>query len=147
MKAVIQRVSRASVRVDGETIGKINRGYTVLLGIAQGDQDKDLEWIVDKICNLRVFPNNIGKFDKSLLDINGEVLLVSQFTLFGDCRKGRRPGFDSAAPPEIAIPFYEKSISLFKAKGVKTECGKFAAMMEVELINDGPVTLILDSNE
>ena len=145
MKAVIQRVSKAEVRIDGQTVGKIGRGYVILLGVAKGDGEKDMEWIVDKICKLRVFPNDEGKFDRSLLDVQGQVLVVSQFTLFGDCRKGRRPGFDAAAPPTLAEELYLKTIEAFKQKGVHTESGRFAAMMDVDLINDGPVTLILDS--
>lgn len=145
MKAVVQRVSRAEVRVGGETIGKISQGFVVLLGVAKGDTENDLQWIVDKICNLRVFPNEQGKFDRSLLDIQGEVLVVSQFTLFGDCRKGRRPGFDAAAPPPLAEEYYEKAIQSFRRRGVNTQTGRFAARMEVDLVNDGPVTLLLDS--
>lgn len=145
MKAVLQRVSRAEVRVDGETVGKIGRGFVVLLGVAKGDTENEIQWLVDKICNLRVFPNEEGKFDRSLLDIQGQTLIVSQFTLFGDCRKGRRPGFDAAAPPPLANELYEKVIQTFQQKGVYTQSGRFAAMMEVDLINDGPVTLIVDT--
>jgi len=145
VKAVIQRVSRAEVRVDGEIVGKIGRGYVVLLGIAKGDTENDIQWLVDKICNLRVFPNDEGKFDRSLLDIQGEVLVVSQFTLFGDCRKGRRPGFDAAAPPQLAQELYQKTVEAFVRAGIPTQTGRFAAMMEVDLVNDGPVTLILDT--
>ncbi len=145
MKAVLQRVSRAEVRVDGNVTGQIGRGFLVLLGVSVGDTDTDLNWIVEKIIHLRIFPNDAGKFDRSLLDINGQVLVVSQFTLFGDCRKGRRPGFTEAAPPEIADPFFQKAVAAFQAKGIPTQAGIFGAMMEVELINDGPVTLLLDS--
>lgn len=145
MKVVLQRVFRAEVRVDGEITGKIQQGFVALLGIAKGDTDTDLEWIVDKTCNLRVFPNQEGKFDRSLLDVSGEILVVSQFTLLGDCRKGRRPGFDAAASPDVAEALYEKAVSLFRQRGVPAQTGRFGAMMEVELINDGPVTMILDS--
>lgn len=145
MKAVIQRVSRAEVRVDGNVTGRISRGFLILLGVAVGDTDADLNWIVEKVIHLRVFPNEAGKFDRSLLDVNGQALVVSQFTLFGDCRKGRRPGFTDAAPPETAEPVFKKAVDAFQAKGIHTEAGIFGAMMEVELINDGPVTLILDS--
>ena len=146
MKAVLQRVSQAEVRVDGITTGKIARGFLLLLGIAKGDTETDLEWMVDKICHLRVFPNEEGKFDRSLLDIQGQILVVSQFTLFGDCRKGRRPGFEAAALPHDAEILYEKAIGLFEQRGIYTQSGRFAAMMEVDLINDGPVTLILDTS-
>ncbi|MBN2329214.1 MAG: D-tyrosyl-tRNA(Tyr) deacylase [Candidatus Omnitrophica bacterium] len=145
MKAVIQRVSQAEVRIDGESVGRIGRGFLVLLGVAKGDGEKERQWMVDKICHLRVFPNDSGKFDRSLLDIQGEVLIVSQFTLFGDCRKGRRPGFDAAAHPETAETIYEQVINDFKQKGVITQSGRFGAMMDVDLVNEGPVTLILET--
>lgn len=146
MKAVIQRVSRAEVCIDGQIVGKIGRGFVVLLGIAKGDGESELQWMVDKICNLRIFPNYEGKFDLSLLDIKGQALIVSQFTLFGDCRKGRRPGFESAAHPAEAEPLYLKAIQTFQEKGVFTQQGRFGAMMDVELVNDGPVTLILETS-
>ncbi len=145
MKAVIQRVSRAEVCIDGQVVGKIGRGYVILLGIAKGDGESELQWLVDKICNLRVFPNQEGKFDLSLLDIQGQALIVSQFTLFGDCRKGRRPGFELAAAPQEAEPLYLKAIQSFQQKGILTQHGRFGAMMDVELVNDGPVTLILET--
>ncbi len=145
MRAVIQRVSQAEVRVDGNVTGRIGRGFLILLGVAVGDTDIDLNWMVEKVIHLRIFPNEEGKFDRSLLDIHGQVLLVSQFTLFGDCRKGRRPGFTDAAPPEIAEPVFKRAVTAFRSKGIHTEAGIFGAMMEVELINEGPVTLILDS--
>ncbi|NPU99600.1 MAG: D-tyrosyl-tRNA(Tyr) deacylase, partial [Candidatus Omnitrophica bacterium] len=109
MRAVIQRVSQAEVRVDGNVTGRIGRGFLILLGVAVGDTDIDLNWMVEKVIHLRIFPNEEGKFDRSLLDIHGQVLLVSQFTLFGDCRKGRRPGFTDAAPPEIAEPVFKRA--------------------------------------
>lgn len=145
MRAVIQRVSRAEVRVDGGIAGRIEKGYVVLLAVSKDDTDRDIEWILEKICHIRVFPNEEGKFDRSLLNTGGEVLLVSQFTLYGDCRKGRRPGFDQAAPPELARELFDRAAERLRAKGVRTETGVFGAMMEVDLVNDGPVTLILDS--
>lgn len=145
MKAVVQRVSQAEVRVNGQTIGQIGLGFLVLLGISKGDEEKDLQWLVEKICSLRVFPNDEGKFDRSLEDVSGSILWVSQFTLLGDCRKGRRPSFDQAALPDMAKPLYERAISLTKQKNIHTQSGEFGAMMEVQLTNDGPVTLIIDS--
>ncbi|MGC9326616.1 MAG: D-aminoacyl-tRNA deacylase [Candidatus Hinthialibacter sp.] len=145
MKAVIQRVSQAEVRVNGESTGRIGKGLLVLLGVAKGDGEKERQWIVDKICHLRIFPNDSGKFDRSLLDVQGDILIVSQFTLFGDCRKGRRPGFEAAAPPELAEAVYEQVINDFKQKGVFTQSGRFGAMMDVDLVNEGPVTLILET--
>jgi len=146
MKIVLQRVSKAEVRVDGEITGKIQRGFLALLGVAKDDTENDLQWIVDKVCNLRIFPNEEGKFDRSLLDVGGAILVVSQFTLLGDCRKGRRPGFDAAAPPDRAEEIYEKAIEAFQQRGVRTQTGRFGAMMDVDLVNDGPVTMILDSS-
>ena len=145
MRAVIQRVSRAEVRVNGKITGSIGRGLLILLAVSKEDTDVQLRWMLDKIRGLRIFPNDEGKFDRSLENIQGEALIVSQFTLYGDCRKGRRPGFDASAPPEIAEPLYDRAIEYMRSKGIKTESGVFGAMMEVELVNDGPVTLILDS--
>ncbi len=145
MRAVIQRVSRAEVRVDGKITGEIGRGILILLAVAKEDTEKDLTWLMDKIRTLRIFPNEEGKFDRSVEDIDGEILVVSQFTLYGDCKKGRRPGFDLSAPPAKAEPMYEKAIEYLRSCGIKTEAGRFAAMMDVELVNDGPVTLIIDS--
>lgn len=145
MKALIQRVSRASVAVDGETTGAIGPGLLVLLGVAKNDGPEDMKWVADKFCTLRIFPNHEGKFDKSLLDVNGELLIVSQFTLFADCRKGRRPNFDGAAPPQLAEYLYNQAVEYCRSKGIKTETGRFAAMMDLELVNDGPVTIEIDS--
>ncbi|RZA26823.1 MAG: D-tyrosyl-tRNA(Tyr) deacylase [Proteobacteria bacterium] len=145
MKALIQRVSQASVSVNGQIVGAINRGYLVLLGVAEGDQDEDGKFLAEKIANLRLFPNDEGKFDKSLVDIAGSILLVSQFTLLGDASKGRRPNFQKAARPEEATRLYERMQAEFKKLGVKYETGMFGAHMEVTLVNDGPVTLMIES--
>lgn len=147
MKAVLQRVSRASVSVDGNIVGKIGTGLLILLGVAKDDSHDDIQWLIDKICNLRIFTNQDGKFDLSLLDVKGELLIVSQFTLFADCRKGRRPNFDAAAPPQKAQHLYEQCVEYSRSKGIKTETGQFAAMMDVELVNDGPVTIQIDSQQ
>lgn len=147
MRAVIQRVTNASVKVDGEVIGSINKGILVFLGVSDEDTDTDLKYIADKMLNLRIFEDNDGKMNLSLLDINGELLIVSQFTLYGDCRKGRRPSFDKAGKPAYANEMYEKFIAYCKNSGIKTECGEFGADMKVSLLNDGPVTLMLDSTK
>lgn len=147
MKVVLQRVSRACVRIEGETVGKIGKGLLVLLGVAKEDSIDDMRRLVEKFCNLRIFANQDGKFDKSLLDIQGELLVVSQFTLFADCRKGRRPNFDAAAPPPKAKELYKQTVNYCRSKGIHTESGRFAAMMEIELVNDGPVTIELDSTK
>ncbi len=145
MRAVVQRVSRASVHVDQTVTGKIGQGLLVLLAVEKNDTEKDLHWLLDKLSVLRIFSNEDGKFDLSLEDIQGSILLVSQFTLYGDCRKGRRPNFDRSAPPDLAEELYNKGIEYLRAKGIPTETGQFGAMMDVELVNDGPVTLIIDS--
>jgi D-tyrosyl-tRNA(Tyr) deacylase len=147
MRAVIQRVSRAAVRIDGEIHGEITHGMVVLLGIRGGDAVSDLQWLAEKVVNLRIFEDQQGKMNRSLADIDGEMLIISQFTLYGDCRKGRRPGFSSAAPPEIAEPLYRRFIEEVKNRQVKVATGIFQAAMEVELVNDGPVTLLLDSEK
>ena len=144
MRAVCQRVKRASVEVENKTVGAIGAGLLVFLGVAPGDTDDDIAYIVKKCTGLRVFEDEAGKMNKSVLDIGGSILLISQFTLHGDARKGFRPSFSSAAPPDIAIPLYEKTIAAFR-KQVHTETGVFGAQMQVELINDGPVTILLDS--
>lgn len=147
MRSVIQRVKRASVSVDHNVVGEIEQGLLVLLGIQSSDTKKEIDWMTDKIVNLRIFEDSEGKMNRSLLDINKQMLIVSQFTLYGDCRKGRRPGYSSAAPPEIAEPLYEQFIQKVTETGIQTESGSFGAMMDVELINDGPVTLLLDSDK
>ncbi len=145
MRAVIQRVKEASVTVDKKSVGAIKKGLLIFLGIHQYDGDKELTWMVDKITNLRIFEDNAGKLNLSLIDIDGEILVVSQFTLYGDCRKGRRPGFSEAAPSEKAEKMYNTFIDAIQEVGLTTQSGTFQAMMDVSLINDGPVTLLLDS--
>ncbi len=145
MKAVIQRVKSASVEVKGRIVGDIGRGLMVLLGIGKDDTIHDIQWMVDKIINLRIFENENGKLDESLLDIKGELLLVSQFTLYGDCSKGRRPSFTDAMGAEEAKRLFEIFVAKAKEKIEKVETGIFQAAMDVSLINEGPVTLIIDS--
>jgi len=147
MRGVVQRVKSASVTVDNEIIGSIGHGILLLISIEDNDDEKDLEYTCDKVANLRIFEDEDDKMNKSLLDVEGSILVVSQFTLHGDARKGRRPSFISAARPEKAIPLYEKFIQNMKDKGIKTSAGKFGADMQVELINDGPVTILLDSKK
>lgn len=147
MRAVIQRVKRASVTVEEEIIGKINKGLLVLLGVSNVDSEKDADYLVEKTLNLRIFEDSEDKMNLSLLDIKGEVLVVSQFTLYGDVRKGRRPSFIEAAPPEKANQLYEYFVSEVSKHLLQVETGKFQAMMDVELINDGPVTIMLDSKK
>ena len=147
MRAVVQRVTEASVRVDGEVIGKISQGFAVLLGVGDDDDESDIKYIVEKIINLRVFEDENGKMNLSLKDIGGAVLVISQFTLYGDCRKGRRPSFDKAGEPKHAKLLYECVCDRFEENGIETQTGRFAADMKVSLINDGPVTLMLDSKK
>lgn len=144
MKAVIQRVKKASVTVDGKVVGRINTGLMVLLGIHENDTINELQWIADKILKLRIFDDSDGKMNISVKDVDGDILLVSQFTLYGDLKKGTRPSYIEAARPEVAIPLYEKMIELLKIDGLRVETGIFGAMMDVELINSGPVTIILE---
>jgi D-tyrosyl-tRNA(Tyr) deacylase len=145
MRAVVQRVSRAQVTVDQEVVGRIDRGLLVLLGVTHHDTDAQARWLAEKIVGLRIFEDAEGKMNRDVGEMGGAVLVVSQFTLYGDCRKGRRPSFVDAAPPESAIPRYEAFINGIKALGIPTATGRFGAMMQVELVNDGPVTLIVDS--
>ena len=145
MKAVIQRVSRAKVDVDGVTTGRIGRGMLVLLGVEKGDGERNADRLADKIVNLRIFEDDAGKMNLALSEVGGELLVVSQFTLAGNCAKGRRPSFDDAAPPAEANRLYEYFVGRVKAMGVPVATGIFQAMMEVELVNDGPVTFILES--
>jgi D-tyrosyl-tRNA(Tyr) deacylase len=147
MKAVIQRVSRAQVEVDGRVTGAIGMGLLVLLGIHRDDSEKDVVWMADKIRHLRIFEDEGGLMNRSLLDVGGALLVVSQFTLHGDCRKGRRPSWNGAAPPELARPLYERFIGTCRQCGIPTESGVFQAMMEVTLTNSGPVTILLDSHK
>lgn len=147
MRAVIQRVSEASVTVDQAVSGRIQRGFLVLAGVADDDEEKDALWIAEKIAGLRVFEDSDEKMNLSLADVEGAVLLVSQFTLFGDCRKGRRPSFVEAARPEKARALYEKLAENLRQLGLVVETGVFQAHMEVRLLNDGPVTLLLDSRK
>jgi D-tyrosyl-tRNA(Tyr) deacylase len=145
MRAVIQRVKSAQVCVDGRVSGKIGKGLLVLLGVGKGDGESDLSFLTSKIPELRIFEDNSGKFNLSLIEVGGEILVVSQFTLFGDCRKGRRPSFTEAEEPSAARYFYEQFVLKLKERGVPVQTGEFQAKMEVHLINDGPVTLLLDS--
>ncbi len=145
MRALIQRVKSAEVTVDGRVTGKIGRGLLVLLGVRKGDGESDLSFLSSKIPELRIFEDASGKFNLSLREIEGEMLIVSQFTLYGDCRKGRRPSFSEAEEPTVAKTLYEQFISKLKEKNITVQTGEFQAKMEVHLINDGPVTLLLDS--
>lgn len=144
VRVLLQRVSRAEVRVEGRVTGRIERGVLVLVGFTHSDTDAELEWMADKIIGLRVFGDTEQKMNLSLTDVGGAALVVSQFTLYGNADKGRRPSFIDAARPEQAIPLYEKFIALLRARGIPTETGEFGAMMDVELVNDGPVTLWLE---
>ena len=145
MRAVVQRVTRARVVIDGETVGEVGTGLLVLLGVTHTDTAEAASWLADKVVGLRIFNDADGKMNRSVADVGGGVLVVSQFTLYGDCQKGRRPSFIDAARPEVAIPLYEAFVNEVKALGVPAATGRFGAMMQVELVNDGPVTLILDS--
>ncbi len=145
MRVCVQRVSEASVETDGKTVGAIGPGLLVLLGIGQSDTPAEVTQLVDKIINLRVFADDQDKMNRSLLDIQGQMLVISQFTLWGDCRKGRRPSFVQAAGPEVAEPLYERFVDEVRGRGVAAETGRFGAMMQVRLVNDGPVTLVIES--
>ncbi|MCL6436236.1 MAG: D-tyrosyl-tRNA(Tyr) deacylase [Leptolyngbyaceae cyanobacterium HOT.MB2.61] len=145
MRIVIQRVSSSQVMVDGAVIGKIGRGLNLLVGIADTDTEVELEWMARKCLELRLFPDREGgRFDRSVQEIGGELLVISQFTLYGDCRKGRRPSFDRAATPNSAEALYERFVSLLRSSGLRVETGKFGAMMQVGIANDGPVTIFLE---
>ena len=146
MRAVVQRVQRAEVRVQEEVMGRIGAGLVILLGIGKGDSEATGDALAEKIVNLRVFEDVEGKMNRSLLDTGGQALCVSQFTLYGDCRKGRRPSYDQAATPDAAVGLYESFVKSLRAQGIATETGRFRALMQVELVNDGPVTLLLDSD-
>jgi D-tyrosyl-tRNA(Tyr) deacylase len=144
MRVLLQRVSRGAVRVDGEVVGEIDKGFVALVGITDGDTRAEAEWLANKTAGLRVFEDDEEKMNLSVQDVGGSVLVVSQFTLYADSRKGRRPSFIKAAPPEIAEPLVEAYADLIRAAGVPVEMGVFGAMMEVELVNDGPVTILLE---
>jgi D-aminoacyl-tRNA deacylase len=145
MRAVIQRVSRAQVKVDGQSVGQIGCGFLVLLGVAATDTEADADYLADKIVGLRIFEDEAGKMNRALADVGGGALVVSQFTLYGDVRRGKRPSFDASAPAEKARQLYEYFVGRIRSMGLKCETGKFQADMQVELVNDGPVTILLDS--
>ena len=147
MRAVLTKVKHASVTIDGELKGKIGRGFLILLGVAPDDTEEKCRKMADKLCSLRIFDDENDKINLSLDDVGGELLVVSQFTLYGNCRKGRRPDFLAAARPEVAIPLYEKFVSLCREKGIHTETGEFGAEMLVESVNDGPLTLVVDTDQ
>jgi D-aminoacyl-tRNA deacylase len=147
MRAVVQRVKKAGVDVAGATVGEIDQGLLIFLGVGEGDSEKDCEYLSEKIANLRIFPDENDLMNLSLLDTGGSALVVSQFTLWGDCRKGRRPSFAKAARPERAKELYEYFIKVLIEKGIKVETGRFQEMMDVSLVNDGPVTLLIDSEK
>ncbi|MGB9795366.1 D-aminoacyl-tRNA deacylase [Fervidobacterium gondwanense] len=147
MRAVVQRVTKASVSVDNQIVGKISSGIVVLLGVGKDDTLEDAKYLAEKIVNLRIFDDGEGKMNLSLLDVKGEALVISQFTLYGDCRRGRRPSYSDSAPPDIANELYEKFVELVRGYNVRVETGIFAAHMLVEIHNDGPVTLLLDSKK
>ncbi|MEJ2719181.1 MAG: D-aminoacyl-tRNA deacylase [Deltaproteobacteria bacterium] len=145
MRAVVQRVSRAKVSVDGTVVGEIGPGLVVLLAAGHGDGAKEVRWMAGKLPGLRIFPDEQGKMNLSLEQVGGEMLVVSQFTLYGDCRKGKRPSFAGSAPPDEAVKLYRDFIDAVGEQGIRVAEGEFGAMMELELVNDGPVTLIVDS--
>ncbi len=147
MRAVVQRVSRASVQVEGRSVGAIEHGLLVLLGVAQEDNESDVDYLADKVVGLRIFEDADGKMNRSVIDVGGAVLAVSQFTLFGDVRRGKRPSFDAAARPEQAVRLYDYFVQKVRSAGVRCETGKFQAMMDVQLVNQGPVTILMDSKK
>lgn len=146
MRCVIQRVTQASVAIDGETVGRCGHGFLVLIGVHVNDTDADLKYMAEKVPNLRVFEDAAGKMNLSLKDVGGEILAVSQFTLYGDARGGRRPSFIEAARPEKAVPMYELLVESWRSQGIHVETGRFGADMQVSLVNDGPVTILMDSS-
>ncbi|HBU07368.1 MAG TPA: D-tyrosyl-tRNA(Tyr) deacylase [Candidatus Magasanikbacteria bacterium] len=145
MRVVLQRVKSSNVRVNNETVGEISHGFLILLGVGKSDEGKDADWLVEKIIKLRVFEDENGKINKDIVEVGGEILVVSQFTLYGDCQSGNRPGFTEAASPEEANKLYEYFVAKLKEKNIKIQTGQFGACMEVGLVNDGPVTLIIES--
>lgn len=147
MRVVLQRSKAAQVTVNGETVGRIDHGLVLLVGIADGDTEEDACYLADKIAGLRIFEDEQGKMNHSVLETGGQVLSISQFTLYGDCRKGRRPNFMAAARPELAEPLYERFNGMLREAGLHVETGRFGAMMDVSLVNDGPVTLIVESKQ
>jgi len=147
MRGVVQRVLEADVKVDGQIVGQIEQGLVVLLGVAEGDTATDLKYLVEKTIHLRIFEDDEGKMNRSVIDVGGSILAISQFTLLGDCRKGRRPSFIGAAKPEEANAMYESYVRQIQEQGVRVETGIFQADMKVRLVNDGPVTLVLDSSK
>ena len=147
MRAVIQRVRQASVSVAGEVVGEIGRGLVVLLAVGREDVPEDAAYVVDKTVNLRIFPDDAGRFDRSALDVGADLLLISQFTLYADTRKGRRPSFTEAAAPEVASAQFAAVVERFRATGLRVETGRFGEMMDVSLVNEGPVTIVIDSVE
>ena len=147
MRAVVQRVIKSSVTVDGETVGAIGPGIMVLIGVSTEDTDRDLKYIVDKVPNLRIFDDENGVMNRSVLDVGGSILAVSQFTLYGDARGGRRPSYIRAAKPEMANELYEKAVSAWRQAGIHVETGRYRTEMKVSLVNDGPVTILLDSEK
>ena len=147
MRAVIQRVTEAAVRIDGEVVGQIGQGFMILIGVEVGDEEKDFQYIAAKVPNMRIFEDENGKMNLSLLDVGGQILAVSQFTLLGDARSSRRPGFTQAARPDMANPMYERLVAHWREMGIVVETGRFGADMKVSLINDGPVTMLLDSRK
>jgi len=147
MRAVVQRVKKGSVEIEKQEIGKIEKGLVVLLGVGQKDVEKDAEYLAEKIVNLRIFEDKEGKMNLSVKDVNGQILVISQFTLYGDCKKGRRPSFISAALPEKAIKLYDYFVKCIKNYGLRVETGEFQAMMLVKIYNHGPVTILLDSEK
>ena len=147
MKALLQRVDKAGVSVEGKLTGEIGKGLCVFLGVVHEDTEKDITWLADKIVNLRIFEDGSGKMNRSVIDENGEILVVSQFTLCGDCKKGRRPSWTNAAEPSFANSMYEKFVREIEVRGVRTATGVFQAYMKVEICNDGPVTLMIDTRE
>lgn len=147
MRAVVQRVKKGSVEIGEKEIGKVEKGLVILLGVGQKDVEKDAEYLAEKIVNLRIFGDKEGKMNLSVKDINGQILVISQFTLYGDCKKGRRPSFISAAPPDKAVKLYDYFVKYIKNYCLKVETGQFQAMMLIKIFNDGPVTILLDSEK
>jgi D-tyrosyl-tRNA(Tyr) deacylase len=147
VRAVVQRVSEAAVRIDGSVVGQIGPGLVVLLGVGKGDAESDADYLAEKVAHLRILDDEAGQMNRSVLETRGHVLVVSQFTLYGDARRGRRPGWSDAAPPEEANGLYERFVSRLRGLGLTVETGVFRAMMQVSLVNDGPVTLLLDSRK